>query len=128
MCVLGILVGAALITGVTTFIASARDEAAHVGPMMSGAVCALVIVPQAMLTGPLVAILGLPVTLIVGGLAGEPEQQQIIGRAILGGIGFLVATVLVVILTGGGADGPGALVIFPQLLHGVLSVFGIQCG
>jgi hypothetical protein len=95
---------------------------------MSGTLCGMVIVPQAMIAGPLVAILGLPITIIVGGLAGEWEQASIISRAIFGFLGFLLATVLVVVLSGGSAEEVGPFMIFPQLLTGVLSVFGIQCG
>ena len=104
-----------------------REEPFHMGPMMSGAVCGLVIVPQAIIAGPFIAILGLPVTLVVGGLAGPWEIGMIFARGILSGLGFLVATVLVVLFSGGKADGVGPFMIFPQLVTGVLSVFGITC-
>ena len=128
MCIVAILVGAVLITGVMSMITSMRGDPPHMGPAMSGTLCGMVIVPQAMIAGPLVAILGLPITIIVGGLAAEWEQESIISRAIFGFLGFLLATVLVVVLSGGSAEEVGPFMIFPQLLTGVLSVFGIQCG
>ena len=81
------------------------------------------IVPQVIIAGPFIALLGLPVTLTVGGLVGQWEIRSIVARGIFTGPGFWLATLLVVLFTGGPAEDPGPFLIFLQLVTGVAICF-----
>ncbi len=128
MCLLTLVAGAFLVTIMTSPIIAFRGESERMGPPMSGAVCALAIVPPAMAAGSIVALPGLIITFLVGAIVGEWELRSALMRGVFGCVGFIGGTALIAFFKiSGGESLVESLMLFSRLLTEILALLGILC-
>ena len=133
MCLKTALLSVFFFSLATTFLVRAKTKEDAAAPLISGSICALIIIPAAILIGDKVAWLGLILIVTIAAVMGDWSIKghvmtlikATILRVIFSLIGFGLFALLVVFLNRTASISP--LYFFLELISETLEIVGLGC-